>query len=128
MPSARSSPATRSTIISKPSSPNLRCSSFSKSSVGARREGPLKPAEPVVALVLPIAAGVIVLHPHGSDVFRIFKAELGWNADLDRKAVGGRQGLVIEFERQLGLRMQRGRHVDGIGVTLRALEPDIFGG
>src|SRR6516225_1544383 len=35
MPSARSSRATRSTIISKPSSPNLRCSSLSKFSAMA---------------------------------------------------------------------------------------------
>ena len=35
------------------------------------------PAEPVVALVLPIAAGVVVLHPHGGDVFGVLEAELG---------------------------------------------------
>ena len=87
----------------------------------------LLPAEPVVALVLPIAAGVVVLYPHGGDVFGVLEAELGGDADLDRKAVGARQDLVIELERQLRLWMQRGRHVDGVGTAFGALEPDIFG-
>src|SRR5271169_822560 len=91
------------------------------------RARPLLPAEPVVTLVLPIATGVVVLHPHGGDVFGILEAELGGDADLDREAVGARQDLVIEFERQLRLRMQRGRHVDGVGIAFGALEPDIFG-
>src|SRR5580658_716944 len=85
------------------------------------RARPLLPAEPVIALVLPIAAGVVVLHPHGGDVFGILEAELGRNADLDRKTVGARQDLAIEFERQLRLRMQRGRHVDRIRIALGAL-------
>ena len=64
------------------------------------RRGRSKAAEPVVALVLPIAAGVVVLHPHRGDVFRVLEAELGGDADLDREAVGARQGLVVEFQRQ----------------------------
>ena len=58
----------------------------------------LETAEPVVALVLPIAAGVVVLHPHRGDVFRVFEAKLGGNADFDREAVGARQDLVVEFD------------------------------
>src|SRR3984885_6164865 len=92
-----------------------------------RAQSGLLPAEPVITLVLPIAAGVVVLHPHGGDVFGVLEAELGGDADLDREAVGARQDPVIEFERQLRLRMQRGRHVDGVGITFGALEPDIFG-
>jgi len=34
---------------------------------------------------------------------------------------------VVVFERHLRLRMQRGRHVDGVAVALGAFEPDIFG-
>src|SRR6516162_2216730 len=64
-----------------------------------------KPAEPVVALVLPITASVVVLHPHRGDIFRILEPELGWDADLDRETVSRRQGLVIELERQLRLRV-----------------------
>ena len=86
----------------------------------------LKSAEPIVTLVFPITAGIVVLYPHRGHVFWILKTEFGWNADLDRKTVGGGQSLVIEFESQLGLRMQRGRHVDGVGIALGALEPDIF--
>src|SRR5665647_505736 len=87
----------------------------------------LKPAEPIVALVLPIAAMVGIGDFHGDHVFRILVAELGRHADFHREAVGARQDLVVVFERHLGLRMQRGRHIDGIGVALGALEPDVFG-
>jgi hypothetical protein len=54
----------------------------------------LETAEPVVALALPIARR-LVLYPHRGDVFRVFEAELGGNADFDREAVGARQDLVV---------------------------------
>src|SRR5579863_7634104 len=90
------------------------------------RARPLLPAEPVIALVLPIAAGVVVLHPHGGDIFGILEAELGGDANLDRETVGARQRLVIELERELPLRMQRRGHVDGVRIAFGALEPDVF--
>ena len=86
-----------------------------------------EPAEPVVALVLPVAAGVVVLHVHRGDVLRVLEAELGRHAALHREAVLARQDLVVELERQLRLRMQRRRHVDGVGIALGASEPDVFG-
>ena len=58
----------------------------------------LKPAEPVVALVLPVAAGVVVLHVHRGDVLRVLEAELGRHAALHREAVLARQDLVVELE------------------------------
>src|ERR1700724_3117091 len=107
------------------------------SSIGASRYRPaavafgtehaLKPAEPVVAAVFPIAAEILVGHVHGDDVLGVLEAELGRDADLLREAVLSRQCLVQELEGHLGLRMQRGRHVDRVGVALRALEPDVFG-
>src|ERR1700728_9908 len=105
----------------------LKLSRRSCASTATRNSRQSEPAEPVVTLVLPIAAGVVVLHPHGGDVFRILEAELRGNPDFDREAVGARQGLVIELERQLRLRVERRRHVDRVRIALGALEPDIFG-
>ena len=34
---------------------------------------------------------------------------------------------LSNLKRELRLRMQRGRHVDGVGIALGALEPDVFG-
>src|SRR5215203_3410371 len=87
----------------------------------------LEPTEPVVALILPVAAGIVVLHVDRGDVLRILEAELGRDAALHREAVLARQYLVVEPERELGLRMQRARHVDGVGIALGTLKPDIFG-
>jgi|HubBroStandDraft_6_1064221.scaffolds.fasta_scaffold261436_3 hypothetical protein len=67
--------------------------------VGCRLAVPSsEPAEPVVTLVFPIAAGVVILHIERGDIFWILEPELGRDADLDREPVGLRQGLVIEFE------------------------------
>jgi hypothetical protein len=46
-----------------------------------------------------------------------------------REAVGARQNFVAEFERHLGLRMQRGAHIERrvVAFLVGALEPDIFG-
>src|SRR5262249_46893180 len=60
-------------------------------------------------------------------MFRVLEAELGRDADLHREAELARQDLVRELECHLGLRMQRGRHVDRVGIALGALEPYILG-
>ena len=85
------------------------------------------PAEPVIALVLPIAAGVVVLHPHGGDVFGILEAELGGNADLDREPVGPRQDLVIEFELELyfSIEMLHARRAGAYPHSLNPETPDM---
>src|SRR5882757_2461179 len=88
----------------------------------------LTPAERIIALVLPEAALVVVGDFHREHVFRILEAEFGRHADLHRETIGARQDLVGEFERHLGLRMQRGAHVERriIAVLVGALEPDVF--
>src|SRR5260370_18049432 len=86
---------------------------------------PSRPAEPVVALVLPIASGIVVGHEDGGDVLRILEAELGGYAQLHRKAVFGRQRLVAEIEGKNGLRVQRGRHVEAGVISVGAFEADI---
>src|SRR5712664_3563600 len=88
----------------------------------------LTPAERIVALVFPVAAFVFVGDFHRDHVFRILEAELGRHADLHRIAVGPGQDFVAEFECHLGLRMQRGGHVERrvVAIGIRALEPAIF--
>src|ERR1043166_8912298 len=72
----------------------------------------LQPAEPVVALVFPVAANVLVDHRKLDHVFRILKAELCRDADAQRETEAARQDLAVELHRQLSLRVERGRHVD----------------
>src|SRR6266850_1053497 len=55
-------------------------------------------AEPVVALVLPVAARVLVGDEDRGDVLGVLEAELGRDAQLHRKAVLGRQHLVGVLE------------------------------
>src|SRR5262249_12053398 len=83
-------------------------------------------AEPVISLVLPVSAEIFVGDRHLHHVFRIFEAELGRHAHLHREAVLARKDLAVELEGHLGLRMQRGRHVDRGGIALGAAKPDIF--
>src|SRR5712691_2102139 len=78
-------------------------------SYGARQ---LQPAEPVVALVLPIAAEIFVGDGELDYVLGVLEAELGGDADAQREAEAARQDFAVEPHRQLRLRMQRGRHVD----------------
>src|ERR1700694_3991858 len=82
----------------------------------------LQPAEPIVALILPIAAGVMIENGEADDVLGILEAELGRNAHAQRKAVFRRQDFAVVAERQLRLRVQRGGHVDRAGIALRAGE------
>src|SRR5207249_1620398 len=69
-------------------------------------------AEPVVALVLPIAARVLVGDEDRGDVLGVFEAQLGGHAQLHGEAVLRRQDLVGEAQGEQRLRVQGGRHVD----------------
>src|SRR5450432_1759744 len=73
---------------------------------------PSTPAERVVSLVFPIAALVVVGDFHRDHVFRILEPEFCGHPDLHWKTVGPGEDFVGEFERHLGLRMQRGAHVE----------------
>src|SRR5215216_7182387 len=85
-----------------------------------------KAAKPVVTLILPVAAGVVVEHDKPDDVLRIFEAELGRNAHAHGKAVFRRQDLSIVLEGQLRLRMQGRGHIDGAGIAFGAGEVHIL--
>src|SRR5215469_8838367 len=87
---------------------------------------PSRTAEPVVALVLPIAARVLVRDFDGNDVLRILVAELGRHAQLHRKAVFGWQHVAVVREREQCLRVQRSWHVDAGPVVVRATQRYIF--
>src|SRR5262245_16102491 len=86
--------------------------------------GGSNPAEPVVALLLPVAGIPVVDHGHFHHVLRILEAELGRDANLHRETVLARQDRAVELERHLGLRVQRSGHVDRGGIALGAAEPD----
>src|SRR5271166_6848294 len=88
--------------------------------------GSSAPAEPVVALVLPIAAEIFVGDGHLHNMLRVLEAELGGDAHLHGETVFARQDFSVESEGHLRLRMQRGRHIDGGGIPLGATEPDVF--
>src|SRR5947207_1035673 len=62
-----------------------------------------KAAKPVVALILPITAGVVVEDSKPDDVLGVFAAEFGRNAHAHREAEFGRQDLIVELERHLRL-------------------------
>src|SRR5712691_11517020 len=84
------------------------------------------PAEPVVALILPIPAGILVGDEHLHDVLRVLEPELRRYAQLHREAVLGRQDLVGVAEGEQRLRMQRGGHIDARVVVVGALEADVL--
>jgi AraC-like DNA-binding protein len=50
----------------------------------------LEPAEPVVALIFPVAARIRVGHEDRRDMLRVLEAELGRHAQLQRIAISGR--------------------------------------
>src|SRR6266850_5931717 len=83
-------------------------------------------AEPVVALVLPIAARVLVGDEDCGDVLGVLEAQLGGHAQLHREAVFRRQDLVGEAQGEQRLRVQGGRHVDAGRVIVGALEADVL--
>src|ERR1700704_4077693 len=83
-------------------------------------------AEPVVALVLPIAARVLVRDEDRGDVLGVLEAQLGRHAQLHGEAVLRRQDLVSEAQGEQRLRVQGGRHVDAGRVIVGALEADVL--
>src|SRR5258706_2201656 len=85
------------------------------------------PAEPIVAVILPEAAGERIGHLDRGDVLRVLEPELGRYPELHREAVLARQNLVAEAQRELGLRMQRRRHVEAGGIAVGAFEGDVAG-
>src|SRR5215831_9645322 len=95
---------------------------------GTSRSWHSAPAEPVVALLFPIAGIPVVDDRHLHDVLGVLEPELGRDAHLHGEAVLRRQNLAVELEGHLRLRVQRGRHVDRGVIALGAAEPDIFGG
>src|SRR4029077_14578720 len=82
----------------------------------------LQPAEPIVAAVLPVAAGVIVEDRQPDHMLGVLEAQLGRHADAHGKAKFGRERLAVELEGHLSLRMQRSRHVDRNRITFRTGE------
>src|SRR6266508_5356653 len=96
-------PATREELF--PSTPR-RCGE----PCPPNRAATSQPTEPVIALVLPIAAGVVIGHLHADDVLGVLEAELGGHADFHREAVLHRQCLVGELERHLRLRVRSEEH------------------
>src|SRR3989441_3860885 len=83
-------------------------------------------AEPVVALVLPIAARVLVGDEDRGDMLGVLEAQLGGHAQLHGEAVLRRQDLVGEAEGEQRLRVQGGRHVDAGRVIVGAPEADVL--
>src|SRR5258706_4817134 len=103
--------------------------SFPYSPLTIRYSPPSTPAERIISLVFPEAALVVVGDFHREHVFRILEAEFCRDANLHRETIGARQDFISEFERHLGLRMQRGAHIERrvVAVLVGTLEPDIFG-
>src|SRR5712671_411530 len=86
----------------------------------------LEPAEPVVALVFPIAARVGIGDEDRSDVLRVLEAQLGRHAQLQGVAIFGRQRLGAEVQGQLRLWMQCRCHVQARVVAVGTLEADVL--
>src|ERR1039458_9207884 len=85
-----------------------------------------KAAKPVVTLILPVTAGVVVEDSEPDDVLGVFETELSRNAHAHGKAIFRRQDFSVVLEGQLRLRMQRRRHIDGAGIALGANEMHIL--
>src|SRR5262245_56248260 len=85
-----------------------------------------KAAKPVVPLILPVTAGIVVEDSEPDDMLGVFEAELGRNAHAHGKAVFRRQDFSVVLEGQLCLWMQRRRHIDGAGIALGANEMHIL--
>src|ERR1700730_16171623 len=86
------------------------------------------PREPIEALFAPERLAEIVRHLDGLDPLGVLVAELGRGAQSQRIAERiGQHGAGI-FGGEDGLRMQRRRHVDALGIVVVADEIDIFRG
>src|SRR5258708_13104621 len=70
---------------------------------------PSNASEPVIALVLPVAAGRLVGDLNRLQVLGALEAELGGDAKPQRCAPLRHQPLFLEIERQNALRLQRAR-------------------
>src|SRR5260370_19596746 len=93
----------------------------------AFRAAPSNASEPIIALVLPVAAGILVGDLNRLQVLGVLEAELGGDAKPQRRAPLRRQRLFLEIERQNGLRLQRARHVDAGRIAIEAFEIDVAG-
>src|SRR5258707_15057045 len=88
---------------------------------------PSNASEPVIALGLPVAAGILVGDLNRLQVLGVLEAELGGDAKPQRCAPLRRQRLFLEIERQNGLRLQRAGHVDAGRIAIEAFEIDVAG-
>src|SRR5262249_61499921 len=83
--------------------------------------------EPVIALILPVAARIVVEHGQADYVLGVFEAELGRDTDAQGKAEARRQRLSVEGERHLRLWVQRRRHIDRARIAFRTHKVHVLG-
>src|ERR1700738_3896905 len=88
---------------------------------------PSNASEPVIALVLPVAAGILVGDLDRLQVLGVLEPELGRDAKPQRCAPLRRQRLFLEIKRQYGLGLQRAGHVDAGRIAIEAFEIDVAG-
>src|SRR5579862_5155278 len=86
------------------------------------------PREPIETLLAPERLAEIVGHLDRLDPLGILVAELGRGAQPQRIAERIGQGGAGIFGGEDGLRMQRRRHVDALGIVVVADEIDVFRG
>jgi hypothetical protein len=92
------------------------------------RTRPAGAVKPIVPVILPKTARVIVCNAERDDEFGVLEAQFRWNPDLHRIAEFARQYLIGKGESHDRLRVQRRRHVDARVISVSADEPDIFRG
>src|ERR1700739_1197851 len=83
---------------------------------------PSNASEPVIALVLPVAAGILVGDLNRLQVLGALEAELGGDAKPQRCAPLRLERLFLEIKRQNGLRLKRAGHVDAGRIAIEAFE------
>src|ERR1700719_3934347 len=84
--------------------------------------------EPIEALLAPERLAEIVRHLDRLDPLGVLVAELGRSAQPQRIAERIGEDLAGIFGGEDGLRMQRRRHVDALGIVVVADEIDVFRG
>src|ERR1700720_4218365 len=100
------------------------------------RSGPAPPrsrqasnsGKPIEALLAPERLAEIVRHLDRLDPLGVLVAELGRSAQPQRIAERIGEDLAGIFGGEDGLRMQRRRHVDALGIVVVADEIDVFRG
>src|SRR5262249_52406825 len=112
--SARAKSATRRSKAAESGAPIAAC--------------PSNPGKPVEPLLAPERFGERVGHLDRGDPLGILEAEFCGGAQPQREAerVGDRLARISGGED--GLRVQRARHVEALGVVVGALERDVLGG